>query len=39
MEIVAFIEKDEVFEKMLRHAGMWRESSARPPPPSETLAA
>jgi DNA-directed RNA polymerase subunit RPC12/RpoP len=38
MEIIAFIEKDEVIEKKLRHAGLWRDTPARPPPPA-TLAA
>jgi hypothetical protein len=49
MEIVSFIEDDEVIEKMLRHAGLWPapaiagcgedgRDSAKPPPPA-TLAA
>jgi len=40
MRILAFIEDEEVIEKMLRHLGLW-EAKARPPPkvkaPSETI--
>jgi hypothetical protein len=40
MRIVAFIEDEEVIEKMLKHLGLW-EAKARPPPkvkaPSETI--
>jgi len=34
MKIIAFIERHqtEVIEKILRHAGLWDEASARAPP-------
>ena len=40
MRILAFIEDEEVIEKILKHLGLW-DSKARPPPkvkaPSETI--
>lgn len=40
MRILAFIEDEEVIEKILKHLGLW-EVKARPPPkvkaPSETI--
>ena len=37
MKIIAFIERHqtEVIEKILRHCGLWEESSARGPPAEE----
>jgi len=32
MKIVAFIEKELVIEKILRHCDLWKEEPARPPP-------
>jgi hypothetical protein len=41
MKIIAFIERrqTEVIEKILRHCGLWEESSARAPPTEEETAA
>ncbi len=40
MRIIAFLEDEEVIQKILRHLGLW-EAKARPPPkvkaPSETI--
>jgi hypothetical protein len=38
MEVISFIEREDVIEKILKHSGHWRESPDRPPPPV-TLAA
>ena len=37
MKIIAFIERHqtEVIEKILRHCGLWDETSARAPPAAE----
>ncbi len=39
MKVVAFIEppQADVIEKLLKHCGLWRESSPRPPPEEEGL--
>ena len=39
MKVIAFIEppQGEVIEKIMRHCGLWRDSSPRPPPAEEGL--
>jgi hypothetical protein len=39
MKIIAFIERQqtEVIEKILRHCGLWEESSARGPPVADLV--
>jgi len=32
MRIISFIEDDEVIRKILKHCGVWKEQSLRPPP-------
>jgi hypothetical protein len=32
MRIVSFIEEGAVIEKILRHCGLWKEQTPRPPP-------
>ena len=38
MRILAFIEDEEVIEKILRHLGLW-DSKSRPPPKVKALSA
>ena len=35
MRIIAFLERPEVVEKILRHLGLWDSRTPRPPPPRE----